>query len=93
MKSKVYIETTIVSYLVAAPTKDVVQAAHRDHTPGVVPAEAVAAHGTPAAPSDAAAQGVGAGGARLTLARRGSTLTMSNHGIFEDCPDSVRWLD
>ncbi len=32
MKSKVYLETTIVSYLVAAPTKDVVQAAHQQVT-------------------------------------------------------------
>jgi hypothetical protein len=32
MKSKVYVETTIVSYLVAAPTKDVVQAAHQEIT-------------------------------------------------------------
>lgn len=29
MKSKVYVETTIVSYLVASPTKDLVQAAHQ----------------------------------------------------------------
>lgn len=29
MKPSVYIETTIVSYLVAAPTKDLVQAAHQ----------------------------------------------------------------
>lgn len=32
MKSKVYLETTIVSYLVAAPTKDLVQAAHQQLT-------------------------------------------------------------
>jgi hypothetical protein len=32
MKSKGYLETTIVSYLVAAPTKDVVQAAHQQVT-------------------------------------------------------------
>jgi hypothetical protein len=32
VKSKVYLETTIVSYLVAAPTKDVVQAAHQQIT-------------------------------------------------------------
>ena len=32
MKSKVYVETTIVSYLVAAPTTDVVQAAHQQIT-------------------------------------------------------------
>lgn len=32
MKSKVYLETTIVSYLVAAPTKDIVQAAHQEIT-------------------------------------------------------------
>jgi hypothetical protein len=32
MKSKVYLETTIVSYLMAAPTKDVVQAAHQQIT-------------------------------------------------------------
>ncbi len=29
MKPSVYVETTIVSYLVAGPTKDVVQAAHQ----------------------------------------------------------------
>ena len=27
-KAKVYLETTIVSYLVASPTRDVIQAAH-----------------------------------------------------------------
>jgi predicted nucleic acid-binding protein len=32
MKSKVYIETTIVSYLVASPTRDVIQAAHQQIT-------------------------------------------------------------
>ena len=32
MKSKVYLETTIVSYLVASPTQDVVQAAHQQVT-------------------------------------------------------------
>jgi len=32
MKSKVYLETTIVSYLTAAPTRDVVQAAHQQLT-------------------------------------------------------------
>ena len=32
MKSKVYVETTIVSYLVASPTQDVVQAAHQQVT-------------------------------------------------------------
>jgi predicted nucleic acid-binding protein len=32
MKSKVYLETTIVSYLVAAPTNSVVQAAHQQLT-------------------------------------------------------------
>ena len=32
MKSKVYLETTIVSYLVATPTKDIVQAAHQQIT-------------------------------------------------------------
>jgi hypothetical protein len=32
MKSKVYLETTIVSYLMAAPTKEVVQAAHQQLT-------------------------------------------------------------
>ena len=32
MKSKVYIETTIVSYLVASPTQDVIQAAHQQIT-------------------------------------------------------------
>jgi hypothetical protein len=32
MKSKVYLETTIVSYLVASPTKDVIQAAHQQVT-------------------------------------------------------------
>jgi hypothetical protein len=31
-KSKVYVETTIVSYLVAAPTKDIIQAAHQQIT-------------------------------------------------------------
>jgi hypothetical protein len=33
MKSKVYVETTIVSYLVAGPTKDIIQAAH-SRSPG-----------------------------------------------------------
>ena len=32
MKSKVYLETTIVSYLVASPTQDVVRAAHQQVT-------------------------------------------------------------
>ena len=32
MKASVYIETTIVSYLVAEPTKDLVQAAHQQVT-------------------------------------------------------------
>ncbi len=32
MKSKVYLETTIVSYLVASPTHDVVQAGHQQVT-------------------------------------------------------------
>jgi hypothetical protein len=32
MKSRVYLETTIVSYLVAAPTKDIIQAAHQQIT-------------------------------------------------------------
>ena len=32
MKSKVYIETTIVSYLVALPTKDLIQSAHQEST-------------------------------------------------------------
>ena len=32
MKSKVYVETTIVSYLTAEPTRDVVQAAHQQLT-------------------------------------------------------------
>jgi len=32
MKSKVYIETTIVSYLVASPTRDIIQAAHQQIT-------------------------------------------------------------
>ncbi len=32
MKSKVYLETTIVSYLVAAPTLDIVQSAHQQVT-------------------------------------------------------------
>jgi predicted nucleic acid-binding protein len=32
MKSKVYLETTIVSYLVAVPTKDLIQAAHQEST-------------------------------------------------------------
>ena len=31
-KATVYLETTIVSYLVAGPTKDVVQAAHQQVT-------------------------------------------------------------
>jgi hypothetical protein len=32
MKSKVYIETTIVSYLVASPTRNIIQAAHQQIT-------------------------------------------------------------
>ena len=32
MKASVYIETTIVSYLVAEPTKDLIQAAHQQVT-------------------------------------------------------------
>ncbi len=32
MKSKVYLETTVVSYLVAEPTTDLVQAAHQQIT-------------------------------------------------------------
>jgi hypothetical protein len=32
MKSKVYLETTVVSYLTAEPTRDVVQAAHQQLT-------------------------------------------------------------
>ena len=32
MKSKVYIETTIVSYLVASPTADIIQTAHQEIT-------------------------------------------------------------
>jgi hypothetical protein len=32
MKSKVYLETTIVSYLVASPTDDLIQAAHQQVT-------------------------------------------------------------
>ena len=32
MKASVYIETTIVSYLVAEPTKDLIQAAHQEVT-------------------------------------------------------------
>jgi len=32
MRSKVYIETTIVSYLVASPTKDLIQSAHQEIT-------------------------------------------------------------
>jgi len=32
MKSKVYLETTIVSYLVAGPTNDIIQAAHQQIT-------------------------------------------------------------
>lgn len=32
MKSKVYVETTIVSYLVASPTDDIIQAAHQQVT-------------------------------------------------------------
>ena len=32
MKSKVYIETTIVSYLVASPTQDIVQSAYQQIT-------------------------------------------------------------
>jgi hypothetical protein len=31
-KAKVYIETTIVSYLVAAPSRDIIQAAHQEAT-------------------------------------------------------------
>jgi len=32
MKSKVYLETTIVSYLVASSTPDIIQAAHQQVT-------------------------------------------------------------
>ena len=32
VKAKVYLETTIVSYLMAAPTKDIIQTAHQDIT-------------------------------------------------------------
>src|SRR5437773_527448 len=32
MKSKVYLETTVVSYLVASPTRDIIQAAHQQLT-------------------------------------------------------------
>jgi predicted nucleic acid-binding protein len=32
MKSKVYIETTVVSYLVASPTRDLIQSAHQEMT-------------------------------------------------------------
>jgi hypothetical protein len=32
MRSKVYIATTIVSYLVASPTKDLIQSAHQEST-------------------------------------------------------------
>jgi hypothetical protein len=32
MKSKVYVETTIVSYLVASATRDIIQAAHQQIT-------------------------------------------------------------
>jgi hypothetical protein len=32
MKASVYVETTIVSYLVAEPTKDLIQAAHQQIT-------------------------------------------------------------
>jgi hypothetical protein len=32
MKSKVYLETTIVSYLVASSTADIIQAAHQQVT-------------------------------------------------------------
>jgi hypothetical protein len=32
MKSKVYIETTVVSYLVALPTQDIIQTAHQQIT-------------------------------------------------------------
>ena len=32
MKSTVYIETTIVSYLVASPTQDIIQSAHQEIT-------------------------------------------------------------
>ncbi len=32
MKSKVYVETTVVSYLVASPTLDLIQAAHQEIT-------------------------------------------------------------
>ena len=32
MKSKVYLETTIISYLVAASTHDIIQAAHQQVT-------------------------------------------------------------
>ena len=32
MKAKVYIETTVVSYLVALPTRDIIQMAHQEIT-------------------------------------------------------------
>jgi hypothetical protein len=32
MKSKVYLETTVVSYLVALPTRDIIQRAHQELT-------------------------------------------------------------
>jgi hypothetical protein len=32
MKAKVYIETTIVSYLVASPTKNIIQAPDQEST-------------------------------------------------------------
>ena len=32
MKAKVYVETTIISYLTAAPTRDIIQAAHQQMT-------------------------------------------------------------
>lgn len=32
MKSKVYVETTIVSYLAASPSRDIVLAAHQQLT-------------------------------------------------------------
>jgi hypothetical protein len=32
MKSKVYLETTVVSYLVALPTRDIIQKAHQKLT-------------------------------------------------------------
>jgi hypothetical protein len=32
MKAKVYLETTVISYLTAAPTRDIIQAAHQQIT-------------------------------------------------------------